>query len=157
MSRLNKQQNDKGILNTLQDEMCDIVYRHLNVLMVSLKKMELEINLDDGIVITFMLDSSDLKTFFVYVKENKNSGRRGMGSINFSNKSLEDVVLNFILSQKDYFNCRPEKYTIWFENLKTKMQSLMDEQKKYEDILDSIRNIPMFSPTREVLIEKREK
>ena len=157
MSRQSKQQETKGIISELQDEMCDSVYRYLYFLMTALRRSELDVELDDGIIIRFTIDFSDTsKTFYIYIQESKTSGRRNIGYINFTSKhSQDDAVLLFILGKKEYNDSRADKYAKWFSNLKNRMQDLMDEQKKFEEILNDLRNIPIFSPQREVLIEKK--
>lgn len=155
MSKPVKSQNNSDTLSILQSEMCDVVYRYLYILMKSLLRYELEISLEKNTIISFSIDSDfSVKCFYVYIKEGNNS-RKYLSDINFSNKVLKCAVLNFILGRKEYDNCRPEMYAKWFENLKTRMQDLLNEQKKYEDIIDGIRNVPIFTPKREVLIEKK--
>lgn len=156
MSRNNKNTENKGIINELHSEMCETVYRYLFYLMITLRRQEIDLNLDETIIVRFWIDFTDSsKTVYVYVQESKSTGRKHIGNISTKSNSAEDVVLNYILDRKDFIEVRSEKYAKWFSNLKNKMQELLDEQKKFEEILNDLRSIPMFSPEREVLIEKK--
>lgn len=156
MSRSNNKSSNTGseILNTLQTEMCDVIYRHLFVLMKSLIRTNLKINLDKDKIIFFTISNDTDKYFDVYIQEPQ-SGNRHLSEINFSVKTFKDPILNLIIHRTAFDKCRPEKYAQWLENVKTTMQELLEEQKKYENILENVRSIPMFSPQREVLVEKK--
>lgn len=82
MSRNNKNTENKGIINELHSEMCETVYRYLFHLMVTLRRQEIDLNLDETIIVRFWIDFNDSsKTVYVYVQESKSAGRKHIGNI----------------------------------------------------------------------------
>ena len=71
-------------------------------------------------------------------------------------KINNDIDIKSIFFYKQELKDRPETYAKWFIKIKEIMQDLLDKEQKYENIIDDIKSMPIFSPTREVLIEKTQ-
>lgn len=158
MSKQIKPTSKKGILFDAQYEMCDVVYRKLYELMISVKQCEVLIELNSVGTFRMNLYESDSCAVLCHVsKTTKNTLGYLYFNRKFSSTEIEDpFIKDFLLKKNEYNDSRPEIYARWFEKLKEVMQKLLDEQEKYKEISYGIQNIPMFSPTREVLIEKKK-
>lgn len=150
---------NKGIVFNVQYEMCDMVYRKLLELMDEIMLYEIFIEFKEisGKIKITAHNSSKNQMDFYYCGKNGNSH---VGSVSFSKQlsisELECPVFCYIYKNKELIDQRSEIYSLWLKNIKLAMQKLLTEQKRFEDILDNINNIPMFSPTREVIIEKKQ-
>lgn len=155
MSKSTKSIAQKGAMFNAQYDMCDIVYRKLFELMISVGSDSIKINLEDKV---FQIESNeDCVRFYLITPR---GGKNGIGYVplkKISTTNIEDPIMSHILSEKEFENDKPGTYTKWLEGVKKVMQELLEEQKKYENIIDNIKSIPLFSPTREVLIEKKDK
>jgi hypothetical protein len=155
MSKSTKSVAQKGAMFNAQYDMCDIVYRKLFELMISVGSNSVIIGFDN---ISFRLDSDgDCIRFYLVTQRGNTSGIGFVPLKKISTTDIEDPVMCHILSEKEFEKNKPETYTKWLESVKKFMQQLLEEQKKYENIIENIKSIPLFSPTREVLIEKEIK
>lgn len=154
MSKIQNKIIQKGALFNAQYEMCDVVYRKLFELMLSINEVKIETKFAKKIFI-IELYKSDFRLAFSTRTEY--GGRSLLGFIQLKKISLteiEDPVLQHICAQSEFANLIPDKYTEWLEIIKNIMQDLLNKEQKYKNIIGNIRAIPLFSPTREVLIEK---
>lgn len=139
-----------------QYEMCDIVYRKLNELMLSISETEIDVTLEEGVrfKVEIRKGEENILYFGVYTK----SGRNNLGGVNLKKISVYDIndpIIDYLLNQKEYTGKRPELYKKWFGVIKDVMQKLLDQQNQYEDLINAIQDMPICSPTREVLVEKK--
>lgn len=139
-----------------QYEMCDIVYRKLNELMLSINETEIDVTLEEGVKFKIEIRKGEENTLYfgVYTKSGKNT----LGGVNLKKISVYDIndpIIDYLLNQKEYTGKRPELYKKWFGAIKDVMQKLLDQQNQYEDLISAIQDMPMCSPTREVLVEKK--
>jgi hypothetical protein len=151
MSKVLKSIAQKGILFNVQYEMCDMVYRKLHELMVSVNELNLEIEFKST---EFLLKCAGKNIEFYRIGRN---GRVELGYVPLDKISIAQIecpMMLYIMEEYEFSKSRPETYSEWFDVIKCKMQDLLVVQQKYETLLDSIKNIPLFSPTREVLLEK---
>jgi len=151
-----KSKNLKGIAFEVQYEMCDTIYRKLLEIMTSLFIKEIFIEFEKFGRVRMTESNKGILDFYFYSKNDN----RNLGQVNFnkqlSSTEVECPVMSFMWVKKDMFpQSKAGEYHKWLNSVKTTMQELVDEQSKYENILDDIKSIPMFSPTREVIIEKK--
>jgi len=151
-----KSKNLKGIAFEVQYEMCDTIYRKLLEIMGSLFIKEVFIEFEKFGKVRITENNKGMLDFY-FLSKNQNGG---LGQINFnkqlSSTEIECPVLCFMYTKKDMFSqSKAEDYHKWLSSVKITMQELVNEQNKYENILDDMKSIPMFSPTREVIIEKK--
>jgi hypothetical protein len=156
MSRSPKTIPQKGSLFNAQYDMCDLVYRKLNELMLSVGVYTIDIEFCDIQIrlLTEVGNGQDNTIYFYSIS--KSGGRTTLGYVNLkklSSAEREDPMVTFCLNQKDS-NDKAEIYIKWFEKVKEIMQKLFEQEKKYEDLIDSIKSLPLFSPTRAVIVEK---
>ena len=151
-----KSKNLKGIAFEVQYEMCDTIYRKLLEIMSSLFIKEVFIEFEKFGKVRMTENNKGILDFY-FLSKNQNGP---LGQINFNKQlsltEIECPVMSFMHSKKDMFSqSKAEDYHKWLSSIKTTMQELINEQNKYVSILDDINSIPMFSPTREVIIEKK--
>jgi len=162
MGRVSKNNQSKTVVFDTQYEVCNVVYRKLLELMISVNQINIYVECKDlSMFFKFTADFQyKILTFYTTKSGSKDNSKDNhhIGGIDFrkalSNTEMECPVLCWIIKQVDFTEERPEKYKSFITEVKKAMQKMLEEQQKYEDILDDIRNIPMFSPEREVLIEK---
>jgi len=151
-----KSKNLKGIAFEVQYEMCNTIYRKLMEIMNSLFIKEVFIEFEKFGKVRITEHNKGILCFYFLSKNDS----RNIGEISFnkqlSSTEIECPVMYFMYTKKDMFpQSKAEEYHKWLNSVKKTMQELVDEQNKFENILDDIKNIPMFSPTREVIIEKK--
>jgi hypothetical protein len=157
MSSVRKSNTSKSVIFETQYEMCNTVYRKLHELMWSVNQLKILFQIEEIGDIKLEINQSEAESIYFSMTNAKTGNRENLGCVSMKKLSLsefEDPIMIYILRKQELANSRTETYSKWFVKLKDEMQELLNEQKKYEDILDEIRNIPIFSPTREVLIEK---
>lgn len=160
MSRPTKQISSKGIAFDTQYEMCDVVYRKLIELFLEVRRYKVSIEVK-SISSTFeiSLQNSSQNNFVNFHLVSKSNSRTTLGDFDLKKLSLSEIEDPFYkyISRTEFLETRAELYSEWLESVKNAMQKLLEEQRKYEDIMESIKNIPMFTPPREVLFEKINK
>lgn len=152
-----RSKNLKGIAFEVQYEMCDTIYRKLLEIISSLFIKEVSVEFEKYGKVRMTESSKGVMDFYFFSKNDN----RNLGQIYFnkqlSSTEIECPVMAFMLAKKDMFpQSKAEEYHKWLNSVKKTMQELVNEQGKYENILDDIKSIPMFSPTREVIIEKKK-
>lgn len=146
----------KGALFNTQYDMCDMVYRKLHELMLSVHQLEIDVEIKEigkYKLLISLVEPGNLNIIYLQ----KTGAREHIGYIpmkKISLTELEDPFIVHLCKRTEFLNSRPELYTKWFNEIKNIMQTLLNEEKKYETIRGFIRDIPIFSPTRKVLIEK---
>src|SRR3972149_6142303 len=147
----------KRVLFDTQYDMCDMIYKKLSELMLSVNKLEIIIKHEKFGNFKLLINESESEKIQFYTITEKNILIKNIGYVplnNISLEQLEDPFIYFICGEIKFINSRPEIYSEWFEQIKCTMQELLDEEKKYEELRSKIEELPIFSPTREVLIEK---
>jgi hypothetical protein len=159
MSKSPKTIPQKGALFNAQYDMCDLVYRKLNELMLSVGEYEIDTEFCET-KIRIMIHFGNGEDNTIYFQNiNRSGGRNSIGYVNVKKISLvqiEDPMVEFCRKEKNSDGDTPTVYTKWFNKVKEIMQALLDQEQKYEDLVDSMKSLPIFSPTREVLIEKTQ-
>lgn len=147
----------KGVLFNLQYDMCNLVYRKLNELMLSIGENEIDIKFVDIKIRLYINNSGQENIFYFYtLRDGKISVN--LGELNLKKISLQEINDPIIALCKKYKNDNtdiPTLYSNWFDELKKSMQSLLEKENKYNQMIDDIKSLPIFSPTREVLFEKK--
>lgn len=155
-----RSKNLKGIAFEVQYVISDKIYRKLYEIMCSLLIADIVINfkevgkisimesITEKGMVYFYLDANSIYNKEIYGYSGFSDGeKRGIGQINF-NKPLSTIELEcpvFIIIQR-IKSISPEnkadKYHKWLGCVKAKMQELIKEQKKFENILEDISQIP---------------
>lgn len=156
MSKQTKSSISKSVLFDTQYEVCDVIYRKLYELMYSVFRLDIRIEMEDlGQFKLHITETGDDMLNFSHMSQGGGTDNNGYVPLkNINKKIIECPFMTFLCRKSNLNNSRPELYTKWISEIKKVMQNLLDEENKYKAIIDDIREIPMFSPTRQVLIEK---
>ena len=147
-----------GAVFNAQYNMCDLIYRKINELMISTGEnyVDVKFTLDLKIRIHFNIDFNFI-FYFNTIKDGKRYetiGELNLKKINTSSNITIDPVFAFCKEFQTEKNDIPTIYSNWFNELKKTIQILIDKENKYYEIVNEINSLPFFSPTREVIFEK---
>ncbi len=151
---------NKGAFFNAQYDMCNLIYRKLNELMLSTNEYEVDIKFpvsDITVRIYININNYDYYLFFYTLKDGKKS--ESLGDINLR-KTPSNTTGNVDPVASLCAKCKSDKedvatiYNKWFKELKNSLEKLIEKEKKYFAISDEIKSLSLFSPTREVLFEK---
>lgn len=157
MSRSAKHTLKNGALFEAQYEMCFTVYTKLLELMHSVCEYSVEIEINNfNFQLAINPNNGQENTInFYYIQ--KSGSKNNIGYVHvkkISTTQIECPVIIYFGSQKELKINKSAIYLEWLEKIKQVMQALLDKEKQYLDIIDNIKSLPVFSPTREVLLEK---
>jgi len=143
------------IVFEVQFALCDVLYRKLLSLLASTHTETLLLPFNE--LYQFRLSAElNAKYALSFYSKRTNNSQSYEDMLDFKKKisitEIQDPVILFILEQK--LENKPELYSAWAETVKKAIKKLMEEEKKFKNILEDIKNLPFDSPTREVIIEK---
>jgi len=157
MSRSTKNTLKNGALFEAQYEMCFTVYAKLLELMHSVCEYSLEIEINNfKFQLSINTNPGHENTINFYSLQ-KSGGKNNIGYVNMkkiSTTHIECPIIIYFGTQKELQNNKSTVYLEWLEKIKQTMQALLDKEKQYLEIIENIKSLPLFSPTREVLLEK---
>ncbi len=157
MSRSAKHTLKNGALFEAQYEMCFTVYTKLLELMHSVCEYSIEIEINNfKFQLAINANTGHENTINFYSLQ-KSGGKNNIGYVNMkkiSTTQIECPIIIYIGNQKELLNNKSGVYLEWLEAIKLVMQALLDKEKQYLEIIENIKSLPLFSPTREVLLEK---
>lgn len=157
MSRSAKQILKNGALFEAQYEMCITVYTKLLELMHSVCEYSIEIEINNFKFQLILNPNNGQENTINFYSMQKSGGKNNIGYVNakkISTTQLECPIIIYFGTQKELQINKSAIYLEWLEKIKNVMQSLLNKEQQYLDIIDNIKSLPVFSPTREVLLEK---
>lgn len=157
MSRSSKHTLKNGALFEAQYEMCFTVYTKLLELMHAVCEYSIEIEIHNFKFQLYINPNSENEHILNFYSLQKSGGKNNIGHVHIkkiSTTQIECPIIVYIGNQKELMDNKSGIYLEWLEKIKKVMQTLLDKEKQYLDIIDNIKSLPVFSPTREVLLEK---
>ena len=133
-----------GIVDKIQEKMCDTVYAKLRELMVSVHRKEVLIKLNSKSDIKFTIIGDG-----IYVYQGPNFNFIG----DMTPECKTDFIFEKIIIPEN--NIRLEAYKNWVETVESKIIELSQEEQEYQKLLDKIIDMPILTKQREVLFEKK--
>lgn len=134
-----------GIVDKIQEKMCDMVYAKLRELMVSVERKNVIIQFNPKIKTEFKTSSDGM--FFYH-----NDSYIG----EFKQSEKQDLFFDKIVQNIEFESNRVETYKKWIEAVESKIIELSQEEQEYQKLLDKIIDMPILTKEREVLFEKKK-
>lgn len=148
--------SNENIVDTVQHAICSFMYRTIHTMMCSVNITSIIVKLNESYTMRIFTSSDNKKLLYFSYKKDNNTTWSGLDSLNvfLDSANMKDPFYQWVSYKTDFENKRAEFYNLWYKELKKVIILLETEEKKYNDILEDMQSLPMFTPTRSVIIEK---